>query len=106
MTFCADNSLHLWEINIKPTGATVLEEVKSFAMENRSAWLSLLCSAVALGLISYSVCLWGCFCVTYLRLNISSSLLYSHLWMHICHFVNGCDFGHGIVVQLGGVMHI
>ena len=51
MTFCADNSLHLWDINIKPTGATVLEEVKSFAMENRSAWLSLLCSAVALGLV-------------------------------------------------------
>jgi len=24
----------LWEINVKPTGATVLEEVKSFAMEN------------------------------------------------------------------------
>jgi len=37
VTFCTDNSLHLWEINVKPTGATVLEEVKSSAMENRCA---------------------------------------------------------------------
>ena len=37
MTFCVDNSLHLWEIDVKSTGDTVLEEVKSFAMENRYA---------------------------------------------------------------------
>jgi len=35
VTFCIDNSLHLWEINVKPTGATVLEEVKSFAVDDR-----------------------------------------------------------------------
>ena len=44
VTFCVDNSLHLWEINIKPTGATVLEEVKSYAMDTRYAQVYAKCN--------------------------------------------------------------
>jgi len=46
VTFCADNSLHLWEINVAPTGATVLQQVKSFAMENRSQCRTCVCLSV------------------------------------------------------------
>ena len=34
ISLCSDNSLHLWEINNKD-GSSVLEEVKSFSIENK-----------------------------------------------------------------------
>ena len=34
ISLCSDNSLHLWEINNKD-GSSVLEELKSFPIENK-----------------------------------------------------------------------
>ena len=35
VSVCSDNTLHLWEINLRG-GNSVLEEVKEFSMENKS----------------------------------------------------------------------
>jgi len=34
VTLCVDNSLHLWELNVKEDGVSVLEQVKSCEIEN------------------------------------------------------------------------
>ena len=41
VSVCSDNTLHLWEINLR-SGNSVLEEVKEFSMENKSVFLDYL----------------------------------------------------------------
>ena len=38
VSVCSDNTLHLWEINVR-SGNSVLEEVKEFSMENKWVYL-------------------------------------------------------------------